>query len=73
MLDRATPLEDKGLDNGAGDFDPADNEDGSVVEEEVVEPPTHSSENKSFPGIDSTPEAQDDAPKKSYASIVSPC
>jgi hypothetical protein len=52
--------------------DPSDNEEGSVIEEEavIVEPPIQSSQNKDLPDVDPTPEAQEDAPKKSYASIV---
>lgn len=59
------------LDNGAEVCDPSDNEEGSVIEEEINEPPIHSIENKSIPVVESTPEAQEDAPKRSYASIVS--
>ncbi|KAK9926133.1 hypothetical protein M0R45_023379 [Rubus argutus] len=52
--------------------DPSDNEEGSVIEEEavIVEPPIQSSQNIDLPDVDPTPEAQEDAPKKSYASIV---
>lgn len=71
VVDSATPLEEEDLNNGAEVHDPSDNEDGSVIEEEVVEPPPHSRENRSFPAVDPTPEALEDAPKQSYASIVS--
>lgn len=58
--------------NGPEVCDPSDNEEGSVIEEEavIVEPPIQSSQNKDLPDVDPTPEAQEDAPKKSYASIV---
>ncbi|PON70551.1 Nuclear transport factor 2, eukaryote [Parasponia andersonii] len=72
VVDRAIPVEEEDLNNGVV-CDPSDNEDGSVIEEEVIEPPTHSRENENFPGVGSTPEAQEDVPRESYASIVSPC
>ncbi|KAM5570930.1 nuclear transport factor 2 [Rosa sericea] len=52
--------------------DPSDNDEGSVIEEEVVieEPPIQSSESRDLPEVDPIPETQEDAPKKSYASIV---
>lgn len=58
--------------NGPEVCDPSDNEEGSVIEEEavIVEPPIQSSQNKDLPDVDPTPEALEDAPKKSYASIV---
>lgn len=70
VVDRTIPLEEEDLNNGAEVSDPSDNEDGSVVEDEVVEPPTHSVEIQSLPVVDSAPEIQEDIPKKSYASIV---
>lgn len=70
MVDPPASYEED-LGNGAEVCDPSDNEEGSVIEEEVVEPPTHSSENKSLAVVNSAPEAQEDVPKKSYASIVS--
>lgn len=71
VVARTIPLEEEDLNNGAEVSDPSDNEDGSVVEDEVVEPPTHSVEIQSLPVVDSAPEIQEDIPKKSYASIVS--
>lgn len=61
------------LDNGAEVCDPSDNDEGSVIEEEVIEPPSHSTENQSVPVVESAPEAQEDVPKQSYAAIVSCC
>ncbi|WKA08309.1 hypothetical protein VitviT2T_026042 [Vitis vinifera] len=73
VVDPATPSfeEEEDLNNVAEVCDPSDNEEGSVIEEEaVVEPPSISSENEISTVVDSAPAAQEDAPKKSYASIV---
>lgn len=76
LVDPATPSfeeedEDEDLNNVAEVCDPSDNEEQSVIEEEpVVEPPTTSRENESPTVVDSAPVALEDAPKKSYASIV---
>ncbi|KAL2935499.1 putative G3BP-like protein [Bienertia sinuspersici] len=58
------------LTNEAVVCDPSDNDDGSVIEEEIVEPPTqlNQSEIVTAPSEQSAP--PDDAPKKSYASIL---
>ena len=87
-VDRAPNFEEEDLNNGPEVCDPSDNEEGSVIEEEIVEPPTlippkqipptqmpptQISENKDLPAVDSAPENLEDAPKKSYASIVSSC
>ncbi|KAM3751241.1 hypothetical protein ACB098_04G093600 [Castanea mollissima] len=74
-LDPATSLEEEDLNDVAEVCDPSDNEEGSVVEDEIIEPPSHS-----FPdeipmvadstGVDVAPAAEEDAPKKSYASIL---
>lgn len=71
VVDPANPSEEEDPNNGAEVYDPSDDEDSSVVEDEVVEPPSHSSWNRSLPVVDSAPEIQEDIPKKSYASIVS--
>ena len=74
VVDPATPSfdeEEEALNNVAEVCDPSDNEEQSVIEEEaVVEPPTISSETEVPTAVDSAPAAQEDAPKKSYASIV---
>ncbi|KAH9722224.1 nuclear transport factor 2 [Citrus sinensis] len=69
--DRAIVIEGEDLDNGPEVCDPSDKEEGSVVEDEIVEPPTNSVQNEVHASVDSAPVAQGDAPeKKSYASIV---
>jgi len=55
-------IEEEDLDNVAEVCDPSDNE-GSVLEEETIESPVHKA-------AESTPAAEDDAPK-TYAAIVS--
>ncbi|KAK4843077.1 hypothetical protein QYF36_003786 [Acer negundo] len=70
-VDRAIAIEGEDLDNGAEVCDPSDKEDGSVIDDEVVEPPTNSVQNEINTTVDSAPIPQEDAPtKKSYASIV---
>ncbi|XP_022728693.1 ras GTPase-activating protein-binding protein 1-like isoform X3 [Durio zibethinus] len=56
--------------NGDEVCDPLDKEEGSVIEEEVVEPQNIVSQNESVAAVDSAPLVPEDAPKKSYASIV---
>ncbi|KAJ7978749.1 ras GTPase-activating protein-binding protein 2 [Quillaja saponaria] len=69
-VDPATSVEEENLNNGGEVCDPLENEEeGSVSEEEIVEPSTHISQNEIVTG-DSAPAVPDDAPKKSYASIV---
>lgn len=58
-------IEEEDLDNVAEVYDPSDKDDGVVVDVEPIEPPTQLSRNE----ILSVP--QGDAPKHSYASIVS--
>ncbi|KAK9267032.1 hypothetical protein L1049_025301 [Liquidambar formosana] len=70
VLDPATSFEEDDLNNGAEVCDPSDDEEGSVIEDEVVEPVTHSNQNETLTVVDSAPAVQEDAPKKSYASIV---
>lgn len=77
-VDPATSFEGEDLNDVAEVCDPSDNEEGSVVEDEVIEPSTDASQNEVLTEVDSTgvasaPAAEDDAPKKSYASIVSTC
>ncbi|KAJ7956481.1 ras GTPase-activating protein-binding protein 2 [Quillaja saponaria] len=63
-------VEGEDLNHGDEVIDPLENEEeGSVIKEEVVEPTSHLSQNEIITG-DSAPAIQDDAPKKSYASIV---
>ncbi|XP_074317055.1 nuclear transport factor 2-like [Silene latifolia] len=53
--------------------DPSDVEDGSIPEEEVVDPPLphlDQSENVTTASVPLPPASQDDEPKKSYASIL---
>lgn len=75
MVDRATSFEEEDLNNGPEVCDPSDNDEGSVIEEEIVEPPAYSTQNQGLADVDPTPdpapETQEDVPKKSYASIVS--
>jgi len=77
-VDPATSFEGEDLNDVAEVCDPSDNEEGSVVEDEVIEPSTDAGQNEVLTEVDSTgvasaPAAEDDAPKKSYASIVSTC
>ncbi|XXG46589.1 hypothetical protein AAC387_Pa02g1398 [Persea americana] len=70
VIDPGTPSEED-IDNGEEVCGPSDNEDGSVVEDaEVEQPAVHSSQNEEQPVVEMTPSVQEDAPKKSYASIV---
>lgn len=71
LEDRAIAIDGEDLDNGAEACDPSDKDDGCVVEDEVVEPPSDIVQNEILTGADSVPISQEDAPKKSYASIVS--
>lgn len=63
--------EDENQNNGGEVYHPQDEEEGSVIDEEVAEPPTDLSQNEIVTVHDSTSAAQDDAPRRSYASIVS--
>ncbi|KAJ6293922.1 hypothetical protein OIU76_022069 [Salix suchowensis] len=69
MVDPATSFEED-LNNGAEVCDGSDKEDGSVLEVEVVEPLTDSTQNEILPTIHAAPVSLEDAPKKSYASIL---
>ncbi|XP_039011599.1 nuclear transport factor 2-like isoform X2 [Hibiscus syriacus] len=62
--------EEEDINNGAEVCDPSDEEEGSVIEEEVVVPQNIASQNESVVADDSAPAVLEDAPKKSYASIV---
>lgn len=59
------------ISNGAEVCDPSDKEEGSVIEEEVFVPQNVASQNESVATVDSVPVVIEDAPKQSYASIVS--
>ncbi|KAA3456939.1 ras GTPase-activating protein-binding protein 2-like isoform X1 [Gossypium australe] len=65
-----TYSEEEDINNGAEVCDPLDKEEGSVVEEEVVEPQNIAGQNERIVAVDSAPMVPDDAPKQSYASIV---
>ncbi|XP_015572029.2 nuclear transport factor 2 isoform X2 [Ricinus communis] len=67
-VDPATSFEDKDLNNGAEVCDPSDKEEGSVNEEEVVDPQPDSTCN--ITSVGASPAILEDAPKKSYASIL---
>lgn len=72
-MDPTTPSEED-VDNGEEVFNPSDIEEGSVVEEveaEVEQPVAKSTQDEAQPVAESTSLVQEDAPKKSYASIVS--
>ncbi|OMO53137.1 hypothetical protein CCACVL1_28863 [Corchorus capsularis] len=56
--------------NGAEVCDPSDKEEGSVIEDEVVEVQNIASQNDNVESVDAAPVVLEDAPKKSYASIV---
>ncbi|KNA21948.1 hypothetical protein SOVF_038180 [Spinacia oleracea] len=60
------------LTNEAEVCDPSDNDDGSVIEEEIVEPPIQltQSETVTVTVTSELSASQDDAPKRSYASIL---
>ena len=71
VADPAISAEVEDLNNGAEDYHPEDNEEEeSVIDEEVAEPSVDLSQND-VTIHDSTSSVQEDAPKKSYASIVS--
>ncbi|KAH1248583.1 putative G3BP-like protein [Glycine max] len=68
--DTATLAEGENLNNGAEVYHPQDEEEGSVIDEEVAEPPTDLSQNDIVTVDDSTSAVPDDAPRRSYAAIV---
>ncbi|TKY55019.1 Ras GTPase-activating protein-binding protein 1 [Spatholobus suberectus] len=68
--DTATLAESENLNNGAEVYHPQDEEEGSVIDEEVAEPPTDLSQNDIVTVHDSTSAVQDGAPRRSYAAIV---
>ncbi|CAK9147951.1 unnamed protein product [Ilex paraguariensis] len=69
-FDPETTLEDEDLHDGAEVCDPSDDEEGSVIEEELVdEPPAHFSQNETITIVSSDPSTAQEE-KKSYASIV---
>ncbi|KAK5777122.1 hypothetical protein PVK06_045088 [Gossypium arboreum] len=68
--DPLTYPEDEDVNNDAEVFDPSDKEEGSMIEDEVVEPQNITSPNETVVVVDSPPVVLEDAPKKSYASIV---
>ena len=66
-----SPVEEDG--NVEKSYDPSEHERQLAVEKEaVVQPPSHSNGDDVSTAVESSSSsAQDDAPKKSYASIVS--
>ncbi|KAK8604097.1 hypothetical protein V6N13_096560 [Hibiscus sabdariffa] len=66
-VSRTYPEDD--INNGGEVFDPSDNEEGSTIEE-VVEPQNIEAHRESIVAVDPAPAVLEDAPKKSYASIV---
>lgn len=58
------------LTNEAEVCDPSDHEDGSVTEEEIVEPPSQLNQSEIVTVTAEPSVSQDDAPKRSYASIL---
>ncbi|XP_044486211.1 nuclear transport factor 2-like [Mangifera indica] len=70
-VDRAIAIEGEDVDNGPEVYDPSDKEEGSVIEEEVVEPPVISVQSEIHSVEDSAPVTEEDLPqKRSYASIL---
>ncbi|KAJ0106435.1 hypothetical protein Patl1_18915 [Pistacia atlantica] len=70
-VDRAIAIEGEDLDNGPEVYDPSDKEEGSVIEEEVVEPLVVSVHSEIHTVDDSATVTEEDLPqKKSYASIL---
>ncbi|KAJ1421811.1 RNA-binding domain superfamily [Sesbania bispinosa] len=72
VADPEISAEGENLNNGADVYHPQDDEEeGSVIDEEVIEPSTELSQNDIVTSHDSASAVQDDAPRKSsYASIV---
>nr|XP_010939185.1 putative G3BP-like protein [Elaeis guineensis]XP_010939186.1 putative G3BP-like protein [Elaeis guineensis] len=71
VAELATPLSEGDADNGEEVFNPSENGGSGVEDEVVVDPPVHESHNDAQPGSETTASvAHEDAPKKSYASIV---
>ena len=71
MVDPAASFEEEDLNNDAEVSDCSDKEDGPVIEVEQGEPLTESTQDEILPTIHAAPVSLEDAPKKSYASIVS--
>ncbi|XP_050223736.1 nuclear transport factor 2 [Mercurialis annua] len=69
-VDPATSFEEEDLDSGAEVYDPSDKEEGSVVEDEVIDHQSGSVPNELFSSVDASSAILEDAPKKSYASIL---
>ncbi|XP_028075736.1 putative G3BP-like protein isoform X1 [Camellia sinensis] len=69
-LEPVATFQTEDLNNGPEVCDPSDHEEGSVLEEEVIdEPPTHSSQIETYTVVSSDPSDAHEQ-KKSYASIV---
>lgn len=66
------PSVEEDLNNEPEVCDPSENEDGSITEEDVLEPPTHLNEREcvTVTSPPSASQSQEDAPKQSYASIL---
>lgn len=75
-VEPASSFEEEDINDQAEVCDPSDNDEGSVVEDEIIQPLAHPTQNETPKEVDSTvvdsaPAAEEDVPKKSYASIVS--
>lgn len=69
--DPATTIASEELHDGAEVCDPSDNEEGSVIEEEVLNEPQAYSSQKETDIVDISDPSAAQEEKKSYASIVS--
>ncbi|XP_010522574.1 PREDICTED: ras GTPase-activating protein-binding protein 2 [Tarenaya hassleriana] len=63
-------IEEEDLDNVAEVYDPSDRDEGSVVEDEIVEPLIEPRQTEILSSGEAAPVSQEDAPKQSYASIL---
>ncbi|XP_010546208.1 PREDICTED: ras GTPase-activating protein-binding protein 2-like [Tarenaya hassleriana] len=63
-------IEEEDLDNVAEVYDPSDKDEGSVVDDEIVEPPIQPTHTEILSTDDAASLSQEDAPKQSYASIL---
>lgn len=72
-VDPTASYEKEDLNDDAEDRDPSDKDDGSVIEEVVIEPSPDTTQNEIIKTVDAAPASLEDAPKQSYASIVSFC
>ncbi|XP_065879087.1 nuclear transport factor 2 [Euphorbia lathyris] len=64
------PFENEDVSNGTEVHDLSDKDEGSVIEDEAVECQTDATHNEILTSVDSAAATLEDAPKKSYASIL---